>query len=785
MQKLANLRAGTRMRACRISLLFTTVLLIIGFTIGCAQNQLNHALQFELEGKNATALILYQQILARTPESNARRAEILTRMGECLYHMDRMQEAYTTFLKAVEADPNNTAARLRMGQMLVEAGAPERAREQANAILQRTPTNTEALALLGAAWAQSGNTEMAKQAYRRVLEQDPKRVKVAIALADIYNHEDDEAKARATLTSAATAAPKNADPWLAMGRLYEQDGNSRLAEEAYRKAVSIDDAPDTNTRLAQFLQRSARIAEAEQTLRKIDSQQARYPVALADFQLLSGRPDEALQQYRRALTAASTAQPKPKRWAFLHGQTSIAKTSEDMNIAARMVEAEIITASRVPPDHKKRAIAAIRSRLQENQARFDQATLNILQAELAMTDDNLALARLFAKAAVEMAPTSAPAHYVAGLVASSSGDDDSAQSEFQNALDQDGHFGPARLALAEDALAHNDAETADEQAREVVRENPGDLQGILIFAKALVRENKPLPAAIMAQRAAALDPTSPEPSLILGHVALKIDNHPQALLNFERALTLRPDCEEAIDGLLSVYQSGQLSYSAIQKMEKTALAPPTSATLLEITGRLYATHGWYNDAIRALKKTVVLDPKRTTAARSLAHLQSVTGDYAGATEAAMKAGVDAQTLLTAYREQSSGDWQKAAATYERALREGDQTGVAANNVAWLYAEHNSQLDRALTLAEAAAHAAPENPAFLDTLGFVHLQRREYSDAVKLLETASRISTELGQQSGNQELGEQIRKHLTQAYLCAGQTRAALKIAQRQNLVVLR
>ncbi|MGH9645631.1 MAG: hypothetical protein ACRD4E_02340, partial [Bryobacteraceae bacterium] len=132
------------------------------------------------------------------------------------------------------------------------------------------------------------------------------------------------------------------------------------------------------------------------------------------------------------------------------------------------------------------------------------------------------------------------------------------------------------------------------------------------------------------------------------------------------------------------------------------------------------------------------------------------------------------------REENGGNWKKAAAIYERALREGDQSGVAANNVAWLYAEHNAQLDRALSLAQTAAHAAPNDPAVLDTLGFVHLRRREYSAAVQLLQAAARISAELGVAPERAELNQQIRKHLSEAYLCSGQTAEAMKLAQKRD-----
>ena len=89
-----------------------------------------------------------------------------------------------------------------------------------------------------------------------------------------------------------------------------------------------------------------------------------------------------------------------------------------------MVEAEIMAASQLQGDQRNQAMAAVKSRIQENRARFDEATVEVLQSEVAIADNNLALAKLYAAAAVNLAPSSAPAHYVAGLVAASSGDDE-------------------------------------------------------------------------------------------------------------------------------------------------------------------------------------------------------------------------------------------------------------------------------------------------------------------------------------------------------------------------
>jgi tetratricopeptide (TPR) repeat protein len=130
--------------------------------------------------------------------------------------------------------------------------------------------------------------------------------------------------------------------------------------------------------------------------------------------------------------------------------------------------------------------------------------------------------------------------------------------------------------------------------------------------------------------------------------------------------------------------------------------------------------------------------------------------------------------LAGVRAQEQNDLPGAIANYERAIREGEPSGVAANNLAWLYAEQGSNLERALELAQAATTMAPGNAAVLDTVGVVKLKMRKYSEAIKALEAARRIA---GQQPTDPQLLAQIRRHLSEAYLRAGSTQKATSASQ--------
>ncbi len=82
---------------------------------------------------------------------------------------------------------------------------------------------------------------------------------------------------------------------------------------------------------------------------------------------------------------------------------------------------------------------------------------------------------------------------------------------------------------------------------------------------------------------------------------------------------------------------------------------------------------------------------------------------------------------------TEGYMDSSAAAYERALELDPYDSDAMNGLAWLYAEQNKNLDRALDLATRASALDP-NPDNLDTLGWVLYRTADYEAAVDVLES---------------------------------------------------
>jgi tetratricopeptide (TPR) repeat protein len=407
---------------------------------------------------------------------------------------------------------------------------------------------------------------------------------------------------------------------------------------------------------------------------------------------------------------------------------------------------------------------------------LDPATISILQAEIALASPDLPMAAVQANAAVSLAPQSAPAHYVLGVAKHRAGDDADARAQWLAALDADAHFVPARLALAEENLASGDAKAAEQYVIPVVRDEPGNVRALNLFSRVLLAQNRDASASVMAHRALAVDPAAAEPHLVLGEMALRRRQAGEALIHFEQAVLLQPQSAEAIEALTRVYRTGTITRPMLARMERIAAADPPSATLMEIAGRLYADHGWFDDAKRCLQSALHLDPQRASAATALARTYAADGQLSAAADSAARTGGNSSALLAGVRAQDRNDVDSAIKHYERAVREGDRSGVAANNLAWIYVEQGTDLDRALQLAETARSLAPDSPAILDTVGVVRLRLRKYTEAISALESARKLA---GNRPSDPELLAQIRRHLSEAYLRAGKTDAAAAVSITQ------
>ena len=85
------------------------------------------------------------------------------------------------------------------------------------------------------------------------------------------------------------------------------------------------------------------------------------------------------------------------------------------------------------------------------------------------------------------------------------------------------------------------------------------------------------------------------------------------------------------------------------------------------------------------------------------------------------ASVSAPTMVATILHQHNR-LSDAVIWYERALKVDSRAAVAANNLAWLYAEGQGNSSKALQLAQVAAEELPDNADVNDTLGWIYYKQ---------------------------------------------------------------
>ena len=459
--------------------IFGFCVLLLCFSVGGSWHkwEMNEAEKLQGQGMSAAALDLFQALLAHAPTVNkGEQSRLWSRIGECYNALQEPGEAFSAYHRALQLDPNNHAARLKLGELYLMGGSTDRAREEARVVLAATGPSAAAFELLGTAAAADDDVALAIDSLRHALQLDPARMKAVVMLAQLLSQANRNEEAKEVLERAAVAQPRSSVPYLELGQIAEKDAHNEDAERAYRKAVEIEDTVETELQLARFLERSARLEEARKILAAVDISRPESPPVLGDFELLAGEAVLAGRNYAGHLEGS--AGPGEKQEQRKRYRT---------RLIARLIEADIQAFQRSEPAQ----VGALTKLAHEHLAAFggelDQATRCILTAELELIDGDLTVAAQDAKNAVAATPDSAPAHYVLGVLHQRMGDQAGAVTEWQTALQSRSDFAPASIALADTMLRSGEVDGAERYVIPVLREEPANLQALVIFCRVLER----------------------------------------------------------------------------------------------------------------------------------------------------------------------------------------------------------------------------------------------------------------------------------------------------------
>ncbi len=334
----------------------------------------------------------------------------------------------------------------------------------------------------------------------------------------------------------------------------------------------------------------------------------------------------------------------------------------------------------------------------------------------------------------------------------------------------------ARLALAQLQVSRGEYEAALKGVDQVLAIDRNNLNARLIQSAALMGQKKFGDSRTLLEGMAKAAPNSPDVYFQLGVVNLNERKFKEAEDAFRKSYELNPANSRGLMGIVQSDMAQSKPDQALQLLRDESAKSPERLDLYLALGNTAAQTGHYDEAIQAftsyLNKLDKNSKQRADAYLLLGEVYRRKGDDTSAITNLRQASQilpDNSVILSTLglTLDHAGKWTEAKQVYEATLRVQANNGVVLNNLAYLLAEHNGDLDEALTKAGQAKQLYPNLNEISDTLGWIYLKKN-------LSDSAIQVFKDLVQKAPNQAT---FRYHLAMAYSQKGDKPNAIKELQ--------
>jgi tetratricopeptide (TPR) repeat protein len=387
-------------------------------------------------------------------------------------------------------------------------------------------------------------------------------------------------------------------------------------------------------------------------------------------------------------------------------------------------------------------------------------------------------------------------YFMLGRQLESAGQNDQALAAFTRAIELDPESAELRAELAGYYARQNNAVDAVRVADEALKRDPANIEANRILGtvyaslaeqRVALRRGDDLstypPRAIAALEKAKGDGSDLGLNLLLGRLYLQSGAFDKAIPLLKIVVLARPEMVDAAILLSNAQQGAGRNDDAIETIKDVLAENPGSFRAQLRLAELYEGAEHWTEAADAYAKAQAMNagraasltPRRALALLSAGRAADAKALIESALNTSREAGdpillyllaesqrqlkdldaarTTAQKLVTAHPDdvrglhvlslilQDQGDTKGAERTLRDLISKDPIDANALNSLGYMLAERGERLDEAITLVERALKIEPDNPSYLDSLGWAYFQqgRLDLADP-KLTEAASRLKS---------------------------------------------
>ncbi len=667
--------------------------------------------------------------------------------GEVEEKNNNFRAAYTHYSMAAELDTSNLDAHNKLARLYLLSGNLKKAQKQLDMIIAKAPKNPYVKMLELLISVRKGKIDKAISMASNIVDEDKNKTDAIFLLSRLYLRKKELGKAIKILVEGIKNNPDAVPLRLGLGSIYAMQKNYAGAEQVLKEIIALKPKELVyRERLAKFYINTRKYNEAETVLRdlvKLDTKDESYQLVLVEFLAKY----KSVKDAETELLTAIHDHPDAFNLRF-----ALAKLYE--KIKPQKVESiykEIIDLKGTDPEGLKARVAL---------------------AQIFLQQKKIKKASTYAAEVLDESPGDVQALLIKGKIALATNDPVSAMAAFRSIIKDRPEMVEASQLLAVAHIVNKEPELAKKVLIRSIESAETNPKSHLNYVRYLIAQKNYKEANLEIDKALKILPANldillmklkigsllADKEMISNTIGLIKKYHPdnaigyqrsgdfnralkkydKAILDYEKALKISGKMLPALASIIKVNLSTKNYTAAIKRLENVAAGQPKNPIPIELLGEVYFAKKNFPKAEKYTKNAIRLNPKWLLPYNTLASIYLITKDIPSAIKVYRSAlevlpndpGIYARLARIYERVQKYDD---AIKMYEKVLQLKPDDALASNNLASILSDVRGDAKSLQQARKLAIKFKNSNqPAFLDTLGWVYYKLGEYQKSVKIL-----------------------------------------------------